>query len=82
MEEQNQRLTDQDSILGLILSMNRTEMKDDIQPIRGMAGRGSVNIPKIQISISLYDRLNGMILENGAGVLQDFFHLVEIRRIQ
>ncbi|XFE28447.1 sortase [Listeria innocua] len=31
---------------------------------------GSVNIPKIQINISLYDRLNGMILENGAGVLQ------------
>ncbi|MCZ1937028.1 class C sortase, partial [Enterococcus faecium] len=28
------------------------------------------NIPKIQLNISLYDRLNGRILENGAGVLQ------------
>src|SRR5699024_3504276 len=31
---------------------------------------GSINIPKIQLNISLYDRLNGRILENGAGVLQ------------
>lgn len=70
MEEQNQRLTDQGSNPGAdpFDEQNRNESTTSSQLEEWLIG--SVNIPKIQISISLYDRLNGMILENGAGVLQ------------
>lgn len=70
MEEQNQRLTDQGFNPGAdpFDEQNRNESTTSSQLEEWLIG--SVNIPKIQISISLYDRLNGMILENGAGVLQ------------
>lgn len=70
MEEQNQRLTDQGFNPGAdpFDEQNRNESTTSSQLEEWLFG--SVNIPKIQISISLYDRLNGMILENGAGVLQ------------
>ncbi|EOZ5988323.1 class C sortase [Enterococcus faecium] len=70
MEEQNQRLTDQGFNPGAdpFDEQNRNESTTSSQLEEWLIG--SVNIPKIQISISLYDRLNGMILENGSGVLQ------------
>lgn len=70
MEEQNQRLTDQGFNPGAdpFDEQNRNESTTSSQLEEWLIG--SVNIPKIQISISLYDRLTGMILENGAGVLQ------------
>ncbi|WP_275400258.1 class C sortase [Enterococcus faecium] len=70
MEEQNQRLTDQGFNPGAdpFDEQNRKESTSSSQLEEWLIG--SINIPKIQISISLYDRLNGMILENGAGVLQ------------
>ncbi|PEH47465.1 class C sortase [Enterococcus faecium] len=70
MEEQNQRLTDQGFNPGAdpFDEQNRNESTTSNQLEEWLIG--SINIPKIQISISLYDRLNGMILENGAGVLQ------------
>ncbi|HIB1874719.1 TPA: class C sortase [Enterococcus faecium] len=70
MEEQNQRLTDQGFNPGAdpFDEQNRNESTTSSQLEEWLIG--SVNIPKIQINISLYDRLNGMILENGAGVLQ------------
>lgn len=70
MEEQNQRLTDQGFNPGAdpFDEQNRNESTTSSQLEEWLIR--SVNIPKIQISISLYDRLNGMILENGAGVLQ------------
>lgn len=70
MEEQNQRLTDQGFNPGAdpFDEQNRNESTTSSQLEEWLIG--SVNIPKIQISISLYDRFNGMILENGAGVLQ------------
>ena len=70
MEEQNQRLTDQGFNPGAdpFDEQNRNESTTSGQLEEWLIG--SINIPKIQINISLYDRLNGMILENGAGVLQ------------
>lgn len=70
MEEQNQRLTDQGFNPGAdpFDEQNRNESTTSSQLEEWLIG--SVNIPKIQISISLYDRLNGIILGNGAGVLQ------------
>ncbi|HGF7286532.1 class C sortase [Enterococcus faecium] len=69
MEEQNQRLTDQGFNPGAdpFDEQNRNESTTSGQLEEWLIG--SINIPKIQINISLYDRLNGMILENGAGVL-------------
>lgn len=63
MEEQNQRLTDQGFNPGAdpFDEQNRNESTTSSQLEEWLIG--SVNIPKIQINISLYDRLNGMILE-------------------
>lgn len=70
MEEKNQRLTDQGFNPGTdpFNEKNRNESTTSSQLEEWLIG--SINIPKIQLNISLYDRLNGRILENGAGVLQ------------
>lgn len=70
MEEKNQRLTDQGFNPGIdpFNEKNRNESTTSSQLEEWLIG--SINIPKIQLNISLYDRLNGRILENGAGVLQ------------
>lgn len=70
MEEKKQRLTDQGFNPGAdpFDEQNRNESTTSSQLEEWLIG--SINIPKIQLNISLYDRLNGRILENGAGVLQ------------
>lgn len=70
MEEKNQRLTDQgfNPVTDPFNEKNRNESTTSSQLEEWLIG--SINIPKIQLNISLYDRLNGRILENGAGVLQ------------
>ncbi|HGF8156645.1 TPA: class C sortase [Enterococcus faecium] len=70
MEEKNQRLTDQgfNPCTDPFNEKNRNESTTSSQLEEWLIG--SINIPKIQLNISLYDRLNGRILENGAGVLQ------------
>lgn len=67
---ENQRLTDQGFNPGTdpFNEKNRNESTTSSQLEEWLIG--SINIPKIQLNISLYDRLNGRILENGAGVLQ------------
>lgn len=68
MTAENERLADQGMHPGADPFEEKTQKasKEETEKYR----IGSVNIPKINVHILLYDRLNEAILEKGAGVLQ------------